>query len=78
MLTMYDGRMNLTAQVAAELRKHLGDKIYDTVIPRSIRLTEAPSHGLPGVIYDKNLVRTVTVTVKDNGDGTLEIGRAHV
>ena len=53
-LTMYDGRMNLTAQVAAELRKHLGDKIYETVIPRSIRLSEAPSHGMPGVVYDKS------------------------
>ena len=53
-LTMYDGRMNLTAQVAAELRKHLGGKVYETVIPRSIRLSEAPSHGVPGVIYDKS------------------------
>ena len=52
-LTMYDGRMNLTTQVADELRRHLGDKIYQTVIPRSIRLSEAPSHGKPGVIYDK-------------------------
>ena len=52
-LTMYDGRMNLTNQVAAELRKYLGSKVYETVIPRSIRLSEAPSHGLPGVIYDK-------------------------
>lgn len=52
-LTMYDSRMNLTSQVADELRKYLGDKVYDTVIPRSIRLSEAPSHGLPGVIYDK-------------------------
>ena len=53
-LTMYDARMNLTAQVAAELRKHLGSKIYDTVIPRSVRLSEAPSYGMPGVIYDKS------------------------
>lgn len=52
-LTMYDARMNLTAQVAEELRKHLGSKIYNTVIPRSVRLSEAPSHGMPGVIYDK-------------------------
>ena len=53
-LTMYDGRMNLTLQVERELRKHLGDKVYDTVIPRSIRLSEAPSHGLPGVVYDRS------------------------
>ena len=53
-LTMFDGRANLTNQVANELRKHLGDKVYDTVIPRSIRLSEAPSHGIPGVVYDKS------------------------
>ena len=52
-LTMYDARMNLTTQVANELRKYLGDKAYDTVVPRSIRLSEAPSHGIPGVCYDK-------------------------
>lgn len=52
-LTMYDARMNLTTQVAGELRKYLGDKVYDTVVPRSIRLSEAPSHGIPGVAYDK-------------------------
>ena len=53
-LTMYDARMNLTLQVANELRKYLGDKVYQTVIPRSIRLSEAPSHGMPGVFYDKS------------------------
>jgi len=52
-LTMYDARTNLTAQVAAELRKYLGDKVYETVIPRSVRLSEAPSHGVPGVLYDR-------------------------
>ncbi len=52
-LTMYDARANLTTQVANELRKYLGDKVYDTVIPRSIRLSEAPSHGTPGVVYDR-------------------------
>ena len=52
-LTMYDARMNLTGQVAAELRKYLGDKVYETVIPRSVRLSEAPSHGQPSVVYDK-------------------------
>ena len=53
MLTMYDGRTNLTTQVEAELRKYLADKVYRTVIPRSVRLSEAPSHGIPGVAYDK-------------------------
>ena len=53
-LTMYDTRANLTSQVAGELRRFLPDKVYDTVIPRSVRLSEAPSHGIPGVIYDKS------------------------
>lgn len=52
-LTMYDTRANLTVQVENELRKYLGKKVYDTVIPRSVRLSEAPSHGQPGVIYDR-------------------------
>ena len=52
-LTMYDARANLTNQVADELRRHLADKVYSTVIPRSIRLSEAPSHGQPGVVYDR-------------------------
>ena len=52
-LTMYDSRANLTVQVENELRKYLGTKVYDTVIPRSVRLSEAPSHGQPGVIYDR-------------------------
>jgi chromosome partitioning protein len=46
-LTMYDGRTNLSADVAAEARRHLGERVFDTVIPRSVRLAEAPSHGLP-------------------------------
>lgn len=54
LLTMYDSRANLTVQVENELRRFMPEKVYQTVIPRSIRLSEAPSHGLPGVIYDKN------------------------
>ena len=46
-LTMYDGRTNLSADVAAEVRRHLGDRVFQTVIPRNVRLSEAPSHGLP-------------------------------
>ena len=53
-LTMYDARANLTLQVANELRKHLGSKVYETVVPRSVRLSEAPSHGIPGVHYDRS------------------------
>jgi len=46
-LTMYDVRTNLSADVAAEARRHLGDRVFETVVPRSVRLSEAPSHGLP-------------------------------
>ena len=52
LLTMYDSRANLTVQVANELKRYLPHKVYDTVIPRSVRLSEAPSHGKPGVVYD--------------------------
>jgi chromosome partitioning protein len=50
-LTMYDARTNLSADVAAEVRRHLGHSVYETVIPRSVRLSEAPSHGLPISMY---------------------------
>ena len=53
-LTMYDARANLTVQVANELRRHLSSKVYDTVIPRTVRLSEAPSHGIPGVLYERS------------------------
>jgi chromosome partitioning protein len=46
-LTMYDSRTRLSSEVGDEVRRHLGDRVYDTIIPRSIRLSEAPSHGLP-------------------------------
>jgi chromosome partitioning protein len=46
-LTMYDGRTKLSAAVAAEARRHLRDRVFDTVIPRNVRLSEAPSYGLP-------------------------------
>ena len=50
-LTMYDARTNLSADVAAEARRHLGGTVYETIIPRSVRLSEAPSHGLPITRY---------------------------
>ena len=50
-LTMYDARTNLSADVAGEARRHLGASVYETVIPRSVRLSEAPSHGLPITRY---------------------------
>jgi chromosome partitioning protein len=52
--TMFDSRNNLSSQVSAQLVKHFGDKVYGTVIPRNVRLAEAPSHGLPALLYDKN------------------------
>ncbi len=50
-LTMFDARTNLSSEVAAEVRRHLGPMVYDTIIPRSVRLSEAPSHGLPIALY---------------------------
>lgn len=52
LLTMYDARTNLGAQVIEEVRKYFGDKVYDVVIPRITRLAEAPSYGLPIIDYD--------------------------
>jgi chromosome partitioning protein len=52
--TMYDPRNNLANQVSQQLLKHFGDKVYRTVIPRNVRLAEAPSHGLPALLYDKS------------------------
>jgi chromosome partitioning protein len=52
LLTMYDRRNNLCEMVAADVRGHFGGKVYDTVIPRNVRVSEAPSHGLPVLIYD--------------------------
>ena len=51
-LTMYDRRNNLCDLVAADVRQHFGDKVYKTVIPRNVRLSEAPSHGKPVLVYD--------------------------
>jgi chromosome partitioning protein len=51
LLTMFDGRTNLSTEVADEVRRHLGDAVFKTVVPRNIRLSEAPSHGLPIALY---------------------------
>ena len=51
LLTMYDSRTNLSAEVAAEVKRHLHDAVFETIIPRSVRLSEAPSHGLPIALY---------------------------
>src|SRR3546814_1163587 len=50
---MFDPRMTLQQQVSAQLESHFGDKVLSTVIPRNVRLAEAPSYGLPGVVYDQ-------------------------
>ena len=54
LLTMYDRRNKLSSQVEQEARDYFKDKVYQTVIPRNVRLSEAPSHGMPVLIYDKN------------------------
>ena len=53
LLTMFDGRTNFSMQVAEEVRRHFPAKVFATVIPRNVRLAEAPSHGLPVIAYDK-------------------------
>jgi chromosome partitioning protein len=52
LLTMFDGRVNLASQVAREVREHFGERVFRTVIPRNVRLSEAPSHGKPVILYD--------------------------
>ena len=51
-LTMFDRRNKLSDQVAADVREHMGAKVYNTMIPRNVRVSEAPSHGLPALVYD--------------------------
>ena len=53
LLTMYDGRTNFSAQVAEEVRRHFPGKVFASMIPRNVRLSEAPSHGLPVFAYDR-------------------------
>jgi chromosome partitioning protein len=53
LMTMVDGRTRLSSDVAAEVRRHFGPLVFDTVVPRSVRLAEAPSHGLPVTHYDR-------------------------
>ena len=50
---MFDARMTLQQQVSAQLESHFGDKVFRAIVPRNVRLAEAPSHGMPGVVFDK-------------------------
>ena len=54
---MFDPRITLQSQVSEQLKTHFGDKVFNTVIPRNVRLAEAPSHGLPGVVFDPKIGR---------------------
>ena len=51
---MFDTRITLQQQVSTQLEEHFGDKVFKTIIPRNVRLAEAPSYGLPGVVYDRS------------------------
>lgn len=61
-LTMFDSRTNLSVQVVEEVRKHFNNRVYSTLIPRNVRLSEAPSHGLPVLLYDPTCSGTVAYT----------------
>ncbi|HET6787416.1 MAG TPA: ParA family protein, partial [Aquabacterium sp.] len=50
---MFDPRITLQQQVSDQLKSHFGDKVFNAVIPRNVRLAEAPSHGVPGVVFDR-------------------------
>jgi chromosome partitioning protein len=53
-LTMFDARNKLSGQVVSDVRKFMGDKVFETIIPRNVRVSEAPSHGKPVLLYDLN------------------------
>lgn len=72
-LTMFDGRTNFSTQVAQEVRRHFPGKVYATAIPRNVRLAEAPSHGLPVTVYDRNsrgavAYRSMALEIKEKLD----------
>ena len=59
LLTMYDRRYNLTTQVEEDVRSYLKEKVFTTVIPRNVKVSEAPSHGKPAIIYDFKCIGSV-------------------
>jgi chromosome partitioning protein len=73
-LTMYDRRNNLSGQVAADVRENLGGLVYETVIPRNVRLSEAPSHAVPALIYDHTSTGSIAYQ-KLAGELLARIGR---
>lgn len=66
LLTMYDGRLNLTQQVVDEVKKFFPGKVFKTVVPRGVRLSEAPSFGMPVIYYDKNCKGSYSYTELSN------------
>ena len=78
---MFDARVTLQQQVSEQLESHFGDRVFKTVVPRNVRLAEAPSHGLPGIVYDKSsrgakaymqfgaeVIKRVKMMDKENGN----------
>jgi chromosome partitioning protein len=79
LLTMYDSRLRLSNQVASEVRRYFGDNVFETVIARNVRLSEAPSHGKPVLLYDalsigtKNYMELASeILVEDGGAGVAQ------
>jgi chromosome partitioning protein len=80
-LTMFDSRTNLSAEVAAEVRQHLGEAVYETVVPRSVRLAEAPSHGRPIAQYAPDsrgaaAYRALATELRSRAHGAAIVGAA--
>jgi chromosome partitioning protein len=59
---MFDARITLQGQVSDQLKAHFGDKVFDTVIPRNVRLAEAPSYGMPGLVFDPSSKGAIAFT----------------
>ena len=76
LLTMYDARLRLANQIYEELKGHFGPMVFDTVIPRNIRLSEAPSHGLPALLYDP-ISRGATSHISSPANSSRKIRRKH-